>query len=254
MGIDNKELYIDCDGNKVHAKIDFPAGQQEKMPMVVLIPGFTGFIEEPHIVGITRAINKIGFAVLRVELFGHGKSDGKFVDHNVLIWMSQAARVIDYARRLPFVSSLYLAGHSQGGLTAVLAAGIMEEFVKGMIALSPGMSIPEDIKSGHILGTTFDPDHIPEYLNGDWWELSGHYIRTIRFLPIKETIAAYRKPVLVIHGTADGAVPAEAGRRLADEYADARFVAIEGDDHCYNYHIDKVEEAVQEFLLEMEGQ
>ncbi|MCR5717287.1 MAG: alpha/beta hydrolase, partial [Lachnospiraceae bacterium] len=149
---ENREFYINCDGINVHAKLDFPTETKEKMPILIIIPGFTGHIEERHIIAVQEAANRVGFVTLRSELYGHGKSDGKFFDHTVLLWMSEAMRVINYARELPFVSDIYLSGHSQGGLTTVLAAGMMEDVIKAAIPMSPAMCIPEDAKRGSMLG------------------------------------------------------------------------------------------------------
>ena len=40
------------------------------------------------------------------------------------------------------------------------------------------------------------------------------------------------------------------GQWLKERYEDARLVPIEGDDHCYNYHLEEVLKAVKEFLTE----
>ena len=112
---ENKEFFIDCDGINIHSKLDLPADQKEKMPVMVLIPGFTGHMEEDHIIAIKDAANEAGYAVLRSELYGHGKSGGKFYDHNILIWTTEAVRLIRYAQTLPFADGVVLAGHSQGG-------------------------------------------------------------------------------------------------------------------------------------------
>ena len=39
----------------------------EKCPLVIVIHGFTGYKEEDHIVAVSRALNGIGYATLRVE-------------------------------------------------------------------------------------------------------------------------------------------------------------------------------------------
>ncbi|MBR1875867.1 MAG: alpha/beta fold hydrolase [Lachnospiraceae bacterium] len=251
MAHENKEFYINCYGNDIHAKLDFPEGDTGKLPILVLIPGFTGHIEETHIKGVARAANEAGFAVLRAELYGHGKSGGDFFEHNVMLWMTEAAYIVRYAKELPFVSALYLAGHSQGGLTAVLAAGIMNDIVKALIPLSPAMNIPHDAKRGCIHGNGFDNEMLPEYIEGPDWRLSSDYIRAARLLPVDEAVKAYKGPVLIIHGTEDEAVPYSFGKELAGYYENAELVSIEGDTHCYDHHLDQVEKAVKEFLKEM---
>ena len=45
-----KEFYIDGDGTRLHAKLDIPEGVT-KGPLCILIHGFTGHMEEEHIIG-----------------------------------------------------------------------------------------------------------------------------------------------------------------------------------------------------------
>ena len=95
-----KEFFIDHDGLKLHAKLDFPVAEAEKYPLVIIVHGYTGHMEEPHILAITDALTENGFAALRVELYGHGQSDGSFRDHTVLKWVSELLTVIDYQKTL----------------------------------------------------------------------------------------------------------------------------------------------------------
>lgn len=244
----NEEIFINCDGIKVHAKIDFPEVQKDKMPVLVLIPGFTGHIEEDHIIGVSDAAKDAGYVCLRAELYGHGKSDGEFYDHTLFLWMQEAIRVIDYAVSLPYAEKVLLAGHSQGGLLSVLAAGVMCDKLTALLPLSPAMNIPADATHGHLLGSDYDNENLPEFVESDCWKLSSNYIRVARMLPIESAISKFKKPVLIIHGTEDEAVPYIYGKELSEKYADVKLITIEGDNHCYNYHLDEVKTAVTEFL------
>ena len=48
--------------------------------------------------------------------------------------------------------------------------------------------------------------------------LSGNYIRTAQLLDVDEAIRKYEKPVLLIHGDADEAVPIEYSIDAAKKY------------------------------------
>ncbi|MBQ8087963.1 MAG: dienelactone hydrolase family protein, partial [Clostridia bacterium] len=64
------------DGIRLNAKLDYPKDFSGKCPLVIVIHGFTGHMEERHIIAVTEAINEAGFAALRVDMYGHGHSDG----------------------------------------------------------------------------------------------------------------------------------------------------------------------------------
>lgn len=244
----NEELFINCDGINVHAKIDFPENQAEKMPVLVLIPGFTGHIEEEHIIGVSKAANNAGYVCLRAELYGHGKSGGDFYDHTIYLWLQESIRVINYAASLPYTDKIILAGHSQGGLLSVLAAGVMGDKLTALIPLSPAMNIPDESTKGCVLGINFDNNNLPEYIESDSWKLSANYIRVARMLPVDNAVSSFNKPVLIIHGTEDEAVPYNYGVELSKKYSNATLVSIDNDNHCYNYHLDAVESSVTDFL------
>ncbi len=129
-----KEFYIADDGIQLHAKLDVPE-KKEKCPLVIVFHGLTGNMEERHITAVSSAMNEIGFATLRVELYGHGKSGGAFEQHNLMKWINNAMTVTDYAKTLDFVTDLYICGHSQGGLLTI--AGDI-----GIAALKSSARIP----------------------------------------------------------------------------------------------------------------
>ena len=249
-------MYIQDDGIRLNAALEMPEGWQpgQKCPLVVVIHGFTGHIEEPHILAVSRAMNAVGFATLRADMYGHGQSDGTFRNHTLFKWMTNALTVIDYARGLDFVTDIYLCGHSQGGLLVMLAAAMKHDVIKGLIPLSPACMIPEIARSGELLGLSFDPDHIPEVLNSwDGRELDGNYARVAQTIRVEDAIERYRGPVLIVHGDADEAVPVQYGIRAAEAYANGRLVLISGDDHCYNRHLDQVVDAVTDWLKARKG-
>lgn len=250
--MESKEFYLENDNCKIHCKLDYPASvqsEEEKCPLLVLEHGFTGHMEERHITGVAEHVRSLGFAVLRVELYGHGKSDGEFKNHTILKWIDQMQAVIKYASSLAFVTDLYLAGHSQGGLTTMIVGAMERDRLKAIIPLAPAIVIPDGANAGKMLGAEFDPDNIPdEVVFKDGKILSGDYFRAAQMLPVEEAIRRYDKPVLIVHGDADEAVPVKYAYYAAELYKNCTLKIIKGDTHCYDNHLDKVNEAIQDFL------
>ena len=241
-------MYIQDDGIRLNAKLDKPAGA-DRCPVVVVIHGFTGHMEERHITAVCETLNGMGFATLRADMYGHGHSDGEFRKHTLYKWLTNAMTLIDYARRLDFATEVYLCGHSQGGLTAILAAALKRDQISGLIALSSANMIPELSRRGELLGTRFDPNHIPDILP-TWGDevLDGNYIRVAQTIHVEEAIDQYDGPVLIVHGDADDAVPVQCGIDAAKRYRDAKLVIIPGDSHCYDHHLDQMLAAVKDWM------
>ena len=243
-------MYITDDGIRLNAAIDMPEGNASKCPLVIIIHGFTGHMEERHILAVAKALNQVGCATLRVDMYGHGHSDGNFRDHTLFKWMTNAMTVIDYARTLDFVTDIYLCGHSQGGLTVMLAAALKHEFLKGIIPLSPATNIPEGARKGNLLGIPFDPNNIPEEypLEGKGLVLGGNHVRVAQMINVDDYIARYNGPVLLVHGDADTSVPVSCSIEASKKYKNAELVLIPEDTHCYDYHLELVTDAVKNWM------
>ncbi|MBO4686935.1 MAG: alpha/beta fold hydrolase [Clostridiales bacterium] len=244
-----KEFYIDSDGIRLHAKLDMAEGI-EKGPLCILIHGFTGHMEEDHIVAAQKAMNDAGVAVLRVEMYGHGGSDGEFKNHTLFKWVTNAISVVNYVKTLDFVTDLYLCGHSQGGLLTMLVGGMFPDLFKAIIPLSPAWLIPDAARDGSLFGFSFDPEHIPEQFEESGVVLSGDYVRVAQMIHPEDQIDRYTGKVLLIQGDEDDArvvLYAEKARAL---YKNAKLVQIHGDDHNFTRHLDEMTAALRAFFEE----
>ena len=242
-------MQIIDDGIRLDAVIDMPRESKARCPMVIIIHGFTGNKEERHILAVSRMFNELGLATLRVDMYGHGESEGRFEDHTLFKWMTNAMTVIDYARKLDFVTDLYLCGHSQGGLTSILAAGLKHDVIKGLIPMSPATNIIDGARLGNLFGASFNPDRIPDTLtfpNGR--TLGGNYFRVAQSIKVNDYIDRYRGPVFLVHGDADESVPVKCSVDASRRYKNAKLAVISGDTHCYDNHLFEVVSAIRGWM------
>jgi pimeloyl-ACP methyl ester carboxylesterase len=240
-----KEFFIDCDGTRLHAKLDRPG--TDRGPLCILVHGFTGHMEENHILAARDAMIDAGVSVLRVEMYGHGQSDGEFRYHTMYKWVTNALAAVKYAKSLDFVTDLYFCGHSQGGLLTMLIGGMCVGEIKAILPLSPAWMIPEGARTGHLLGMEFDPVHIPETLSGWGRKLDGDYVRVAQTIHVEDEIARFDGPVLIVHGTEDDAVPFSYAEKAHELYKNSTLVPVEGDGHCFTQHLDVMKDAIRTF-------
>lgn len=244
-----KEFYINSDGIRLHAKLEMPENFNGKCPLAIIIHGLTGHMEEEHIVGVAKVMNEVGIAALRVEMYGHGKSEGKFEEHTLLKWINNALDVVDYAKKLDFVTDLYICGHSQGGLLTMIIGGLRNDDFKAIIPMSPAVVILDAARKGIFFGVSFDPQHIPDELDAILYKINGNYFRTAQMININELIDRYSGPVFIVHGNRDEAVPLQYAIDAQKRYKNCKLDIIPGDDHCFTRHLDQMLEAVRRFML-----
>ncbi len=243
-------MFIQSDGIKLNARFELPEDGREKYPVCIIIHGITGNLEERHLTALSEMMNRIGIATLRVDMYGHGKSEGLFEKHTLYRWLTNAMDVINYARSLQEVTDIYLCGHSQGGLLAILLAAMEKDVIKALLPLSPAVMIPDGARSGDLLGYHFDPENLPPYLlSWDKQRISTDYVRIAQTIDVDKAIAAYPGKVLIVHGEDDATVPVKYAEETAAKYRDGRFVPVPGDTHCFDNHLEEMVKAVEDFLV-----
>ena len=118
----SQNISIDGDHGKLSAVLQTPDAQKN-YPLVIICHGFTGNKDSLLLTSLADELAARGIASIRFDFNGHGKSDGDFQDMTVLNEIEDAKKVYDYAGKLPNVTSISIAGHSQGGVVASMVAG-----------------------------------------------------------------------------------------------------------------------------------
>lgn len=241
-------MHIYDDKIPLEVKLDLPAGRTDDTPLMILLHGFTGHMEEPHITAMAEMMTGLGFAVLRAELYGHGRSGGTFHDHTIWKWLNNIMTLVDYARGELGYKEIWLAGHSQGGLSVLLAAAMERDRIKGVVALAPAVTIPAWARNGSAMRIDFDPVNVPDSFDLGEVSLGGNYIRAAQMIHAEDAFR-YEGPVIFVHGDADETIPVTASVEFSKHFRDAELVLIPGDTHCYDHHLDQALAAVRDWLI-----
>lgn len=248
----NKEFFIEMDGMIIHSKLEFPKELEDKnesdvkVDVVVLVHGIADDMEYFPVTTAAKGILAGGMACLRVDMFGHGKSAGNFRDHNVMLWVTQLMFIIDYVKRLDFVSGIVLAGHSQGGLASLLAGAFKEKDIKSIVMISPGLAIKKRSIAGVMFGEQLDLNDLPDEVTL-WgkYVLSTNYLHVAKCLPVDEAIASFSKPVYIVHGTGDTVTLLSDSIDADERLKQSELVCVEGASHDYDEHLNELQEAVK---------
>ena len=234
----SRNVWIDGDHGRLSAVIQTPDGQSS-YPLVVICHGFTANKNHPMLVKLADYLEAAGIASIRFDFNGHGNSEGRFQDMTVPNEIEDVKHVIEYARDMRGVTSVSVAGHSQGGVVTSMVAGQLgSEEIKSIALMAPAAVLRDDAIRGLLFGNQYDSINLAEYYDFDIGRgnlrLGKNYVLTAQTLPIYETAENYQGPVFIVHGLIDTVVPYTYALRYQEIYhGGAELELLEGFDHSF---------------------
>lgn len=248
---ENINLTLDGSKGKLAAIIQKPAAAPgEKMPMVIIMHGFTGRKNERMLENIADKLEAKGVASIRFDFNGHGESEGDFQYMTVPNEVEDALKVYEYVRALDYVNTVSVLGHSQGGVVASMVAGQLGPEIKSAVLMAPAAVLRDDAIRGNTMGRTYNPLDPPEFVEMFGGKKLGRdYITTAFSLPIYETAAQFKGALCVIHGTGDQVVPYTYGIRYAQQSPNAELYIFPAEDHGFMKDMNRATDTAVDFLL-----
>ena len=232
-----------------------PAGfdtEKDSCMMVILMHGIFASKDWPPMPLLARELARQGIASVRFDFNGHGKSEGKMEEMTIARELADARAVWEAVKALPYVSSVALLGHSQGGAVASMLAGELAnegECPVGLVLLAPGSIIKEATQAGRFFGKEFDPKSPPAYIKCfNTYKLGHDYLVQTQLLDIYGTAQQYQGPVCLIHGVEDGIVPLWCSEKYHEVYAKSQLHVVKGVNHMFIKKGRIVAKMVAEFL------
>jgi uncharacterized protein len=205
----------------------------ETARVVVGLTGHKG--AKSDLLGIGSGLWRAGFNVLLFDYRGLGGSDPAPLSlaHHELI---DTRAAIAFARRRVEGASVGLIGYSMGAALAILAAA-RDSDVRGVVADASFASV-HDVVGDSLARRWFLPVWpllpLSDLLNR---RLHGYSFRAVS--PIDAITSIAPRPILIIHGTADGIVPVEHAHRLYRAAGPGTDLWITTAGHCGTYFLDR---------------
>ena len=221
------------DGLKLVGDLEIPRSNQDNYDLVIMMHGFTANRNTQLFKEIVGNLKDAGLASLRFDFNGHGESDEKFENMTVINEVADANAVLEEVLKNTHVKNIYLLGHSQGGVVASLLAALYPDIIKKLVLMAPAAALHNDALVGNTQGVTYDPKHIPTYVDYHGKRLGGFYLRTAQALHIYEQSQRYAGPVVVIAGTKDEIVDPMYAKKYNTIYANSHLKMIKDADHSF---------------------
>lgn len=229
----------------------------QKCPIVILCHGFGGNKQNALLRQVAAKLEQYGMATLAFDFAGSGASATdkfEFRDMTVKTELKDLQAVIKYAKNLPFVSDVALAGHSMGGAVSLLAAADEgKRTVKSLVLLAPAVSMRDDALRGSLLSAGFDPSDPPRKLSIGNLVVGRDFIEVAQQTNFLKAATDYKGESLILFSTDDKAVLYSYGEYLDLLLPNSSLKLYKGLGHDFNKpddpsKQDEVVTAVAEFL------
>lgn len=234
-----REVTIPGSVGKLAATLQVPEMKQgAKVPLVIIMHGLGSDKDNTLFAALADSLQENGIASLRFDFNSHGKSEGNIVDMDFNNLQADAEKVLNYARKLDFVSSISLAGHSMGGVIASMVAGREgTNKIKSVVLFAPAVAIQDDAQRGEFSGFKFDPNNIPATFEVMGHTMGGKWLKTAQTLNILETAKGYQGKLYVIHGTDDQFEPYVTSSLYLRDNPNGKIVLLKGFDHYFSQNV-----------------
>jgi alpha/beta superfamily hydrolase len=234
-----KSVEIKSRSLTLRGMLHIPENINGKVPVVIIFHGFCGFKMGPHFifVKLSRLLESLGIASIRVDFAGSGESDGNFIDMTMSTELQDANNILNYVKTLDFIDheKIGILGLSMGGAIASILAGERKDEISSLCLWAPAGNMDEVILSEHYIGEYYNKYIEKGYFDVEGLSLSPDFVKDAKELKIYDRASDYNKKSLIIHGDEDDVVPVSASEKYAEIYGESsRVKIISGANHTFD--------------------
>lgn len=244
-------LWLQYGSRRIFGRIHYPVNyaESQRHPVAIISHGFNA----THHVGYNyfNELAQMGYICYAMDFPGgsvHSRSDNNTMHMSVRDEQHDVEAIVRYFQTRPDVDAnrIILIGESQGGMVSALAAAAMPRAIERLVLIFPALCIPDNWHSYSI-----DVADAPDTVRIWNVPLGHHFLEALNGMDIYREIAAYKRPVLIVHGDADPVVPIDYSRRAVKTYRRASLHEIPNAGHGFRPEEQKLSLGwIREFLSE----
>jgi uncharacterized protein len=242
------------DGNLLAGVLHEPPKKSDIL--VIIIPGFTGSKNDIQRKQLAIELSRVGYAAYRVDLSGHGDSEGRFEDSTPLKKLKDILAITEHFRKA--YKKIILAGFSLGGTFSIMAASKVK--IDGLVLVATPVNMDalvprlfNDRQREQLRSVGFTIVMRKSSVGELPYTFTQQYIDELLALQPLAMMRDVHCPVFVIHGSADTTVPASDGGDIAQQINGADILLIGGAEHSFTNpaHLDALIAGVIEWLRKL---
>ena len=214
----------------LNASLELPANQKPNY-YAIFAHCFTCGSNLNAVKHLSRALTQDGFAVLRFDFTGLGRSEGEFADSHFSANVEDLLDVHAYMTEHYKAPSL-LVGHSLGG-AAVLVAASKIDAVKGVATIGAPATVNHVTHLfSHQFSAIKDKGNVEVNIGGRPFVINQEFVSEFDKTDLPETVKNLRKPLLIMHSPFDKIVGIENAQQLYHNALHPKsFITLDDADH-----------------------
>ena len=224
-------------GLTLNASLELPANQKPNY-YAIFAHCFTCSSNLNAVKHMSRALTQDGFAVLRFDFTGLGRSEGEFADSHFSANVEDLLDVHAYMTKHYKAPSL-LVGHSLGG-AAVLAAASKIDAVKAVATVGAPATVNHVTHLfSHQVKDIKDKGNVEVNIGGRPFVINQDFVSEFHKTDLPETVKNLRKPLLIMHSPFDTIVGIENAEQLYKNALHPKsFITLDDADHLLSQEKD----------------
>lgn len=226
-----REIWVDNNGEKIYGEAYIPAGGG-RFPLVLTSHGLGANHESGA--SYAKKYAPQGYAVYTWDFRGGSnsnnpnRSDGDPLKMSIMTEVSDLEAVLAAAKTWDFVDvdRIVLQGGSQGGVVTSIGGVRHKDEVAGLILLYPAY--------GLAAFGDWDTDYLPEENQVGSMTVGKAYFKDIAGYDVRDELATFDKPVLILQGSEDTLVSPAESETAAASFPHAEYHLLEGAGHGFS--------------------
>ncbi|MFD2551104.1 alpha/beta fold hydrolase [Bizionia sediminis] len=227
----SKKLNIENEkGYNLQAYLELPANQKPSN-FAVFAHCFTCTSSLSAVKNISRALTNHGFAVVRFDFTGLGRSEGRFSESHFSANVSDLLAVNTYLQNYYMAPSL-LVGHSLGGAAVIKAASLLNN-IKAVATVGAPATVGHVTKLfSHGLDEVAAKGEVEVHIGGRPFKIDTAFVEDFSKTNLPEVTKNLRKPLLIMHAPFDNIVAIKNAEKLyQNAHHPKSFISLDGADH-----------------------